>query len=101
MVRSYYSLELRAVDLHSKLTNATRKIAMYMLSMIVQNLSDFGWKFFSASAYSSMTGSATDLGAWSSEAVEDISRRRDLCEQVTLSFYYIYISCIFRIHLEV
>ena len=46
--------------------------------MIVQNLSDFGWKFFSASSYSSAisTGWARSAGGTSlpecTEAVEDI-----------------------------
>src|SRR2546421_8190864 len=34
-------------------SKATRKIDMYMLMMIIQNLGDLGLKFFSASAYSS------------------------------------------------
>lgn len=37
----------------TKLTNATRKIDAYMPMMIIQNLGDLGWKFFSASPYSS------------------------------------------------
>ena len=37
----------------AKLTKATRKMDAYTPMMIIQNLGDLGWKFFSASPYSS------------------------------------------------
>jgi hypothetical protein len=40
------------------LTNTTRKIDRYMVMITVQDFGNFGWKFFSASLYSSMSCSA-------------------------------------------
>ena len=56
IIRSCWGRECEpsAADTSSpKLTNATRKIDAYMPMMIIQNLGDLGWKFFSASPFSS------------------------------------------------
>ena len=67
-----------AVELCSELTNATRKIDVYMPMIIAKNFRVSGWKFFSASAYSSNSSSgrpssaAGALSASGREAVDDI-----------------------------